>query len=94
MLLATFAKLLPRDRWPAFMVTPATLLRWHRELVARRWTFPHGRGSQRGLDDKVVNWCSGLLGRTLWVPKSTFALVTAVWLLPVPARIEQLLNPI
>ena len=24
-------------------VQPATLLRWHRDLVAKRWTYPHGR---------------------------------------------------
>jgi putative transposase len=38
MLLAALAKLLPRERWAAFLVTPSTLLRWHRELIARRWT--------------------------------------------------------
>jgi putative transposase len=38
MLLAGLAKLLPRERWAIFLVTPATLLRWHRELIARRWT--------------------------------------------------------
>jgi putative transposase len=38
MLLAALAKLLPRERWAAFLVTPSTLLRWHRELIAGRWT--------------------------------------------------------
>jgi putative transposase len=51
--LAVLARLLPRERWPVFLVTPGTLLRWHRELVARRWTYPH-TGRRRGLDSEVV----------------------------------------
>src|SRR3954470_17809906 len=55
LVLAMLARLLPRDRWPVFLVTPATLLRWHRELVARRWTYPAiGRG-QQGLAPEVVD---------------------------------------
>jgi putative transposase len=38
--LAVLSRLLPRVRWSAFVVTPATILRWHRELVRRRWTYP------------------------------------------------------
>jgi hypothetical protein len=54
MLLAWLAKLLPRPRWAAFMVTPSTLLRWHRELVARRWTYPTTRTDRPGLDPAIV----------------------------------------
>jgi putative transposase len=54
MVLAALAKLLPRDRWPFFLVTPSTLLRWHRELIRRRWTYPT-RGRRRGLDPEVVD---------------------------------------
>jgi putative transposase len=43
MLLAACSRLLPRDRWAAFIITPATLLRWHRELIANKWTHPHRR---------------------------------------------------
>jgi hypothetical protein len=53
MLLAALAKLLPRERWPVFLVTSSTLLRWHRELVARRWTYSR-TGRRRGLDGEVV----------------------------------------
>jgi putative transposase len=42
-LLAAFAVCCPRRAWGSFLVTPATLLRWHREPVARRWTYPHRR---------------------------------------------------
>ena len=43
--LAAAARLLPRDRWSSFLVTPQTLLRWHRELVRRKWTY---RGAKIG----------------------------------------------
>jgi putative transposase len=34
LVLAVLARLLPRERWAAFLVTPATLLRW--QCAARR----------------------------------------------------------
>jgi transposase InsO family protein len=37
--MALMSRVLPRDRWSSFLVTPSTLLRWHRELVRRKWTF-------------------------------------------------------
>ena len=41
--LAALSRLLPRPRWSAFFVTPAMLLRWHRQLSARHWTYSHAR---------------------------------------------------
>ena len=42
-LLAALSRALPRPGWTTFSVRPETLLRWHRRLVARRWTYPHSR---------------------------------------------------
>jgi len=36
-ILAALSRLLPRARWRCFLVTPDTLLRWHRELAKRKW---------------------------------------------------------
>lgn len=41
-LLAAASRLLPRVSWKAFLVTPHTLLRWHQELVRRKWTYRRG----------------------------------------------------
>ena len=37
-LIAALTRLLPVRRRLGLLVTPATILRWHRQLVARRWT--------------------------------------------------------
>jgi putative transposase len=42
--LAGLARLLPRPTRHGLFVRPETLLRWHRDLVRRRWSYPHRRG--------------------------------------------------
>jgi putative transposase len=42
-LLAAAGRLLPRSSWGSLFVSPETVLRWQRRLVARRWTYPHKR---------------------------------------------------
>ncbi len=40
---AALSRILPRERWGVFSFSPQTPLRWHRELVKRRWTFKKTR---------------------------------------------------
>jgi len=47
MVMTAASRLQPRDRWSSFLVTPQTLLRWHRELVRRKWTYRGRRGPGR-----------------------------------------------
>src|SRR6266516_3528160 len=53
-LLALLSSALPRWRWSIFLVTPDTILRWHRRLVTRKWTQPDRRGGRPGLAGDVV----------------------------------------
>ena len=64
-LLAAASRAIPRDRWAAFLVTPATLLRWHRELVRRKWTYRRtGRPGRPPIDPRFARSSCALLART------------------------------
>jgi putative transposase len=52
-LLAALSRALPRDRWSVFSVSPKTLLRWHRRLVGRRWTYGHALPGRPPLDREL-----------------------------------------
>ena len=39
LVMAALSQMLPRPRRSSFVVRPQTLLRWHRELVRRKWTY-------------------------------------------------------
>ena len=66
-LLAAASRAIPRGRWSCFMVTPATLVRWHRELVRKRRSAPElgpVRGAEafqlgKGRDDHGVGAALG-----------------------------------
>jgi putative transposase len=52
-LLATLGQLLPRRQRCSFLVQPATLLSWHRDLVRRRWTYAGRRPGRPPLPSQM-----------------------------------------
>ena len=50
---AALSRLLPRARWSVFLVQPETLLRWHRRMVARRWTYPSTSKGRPPISEQV-----------------------------------------
>jgi hypothetical protein len=54
-LLAAASRALSRERGASFMVTPQTLLRWHRELVRRTWTYRRRGPGRPPLSSQTVD---------------------------------------
>src|SRR5215471_8413014 len=51
--LAALTRVLPRSHRRSLIVTPETLLRWHRELVRRKWTQPRRSLGRPAVDDRI-----------------------------------------
>jgi putative transposase len=52
-LLSALSRLLPDPLRQLRLVSPRTLLRWHAQLVARRWTYPHRRPGRPPTSDAI-----------------------------------------
>jgi putative transposase len=52
-LLTAASTLLARERWSVFLVTPQTVLRWHRELVRKKWSYRRRSAGRPRLDPEV-----------------------------------------
>jgi putative transposase len=62
--LLAVARAPPRDRWASFCVTPQTVLRWHRELVRRKWTYSSKRTGRPPCDPNIRELICRWQGRT------------------------------
>lgn len=63
-LLNTLCRHLPRHILIRRLVTPATILRWRRRPVAKKWTYPHGT-SRPPISPELAECEIGI--RQIWV---------------------------
>jgi hypothetical protein len=54
LLLSALSRLLPRNAWQSLLPSPETLLRWHRELVRRKWAAFRSRPSRRSTSKREL----------------------------------------
>jgi putative transposase len=61
-LFSVLCRRLPRAVLAHRLVTPATILRWHRHLVAAKWTYPHRTG-RAPIDPELAELICRLAGQ-------------------------------
>jgi putative transposase len=95
-ILAALARLLPPALRGSRLVTPGTLLAWHRRLITRKWTYPSGPG-RPAVGQETRDLVLRLAGEnpawgyrrvhgelTLWVPRILSPYLT--WTFPLSPR--------
>ena len=80
-LLATLLSVIPKARRQGLrlLVTPDTILRWHRDIVRRRWAARSMRGRDRQAGDPPQHQCPGYSGWPARTPDGGIAGSTASW---------------
>jgi hypothetical protein len=68
--LTGLARLLPRRLWDGLFVRPATLLRWHWDLVRQRWSHPSRRGRPPCQDARRTSARVGVASTFQRMPKA------------------------
>jgi len=64
-LLAATSRRLPSSSWSSFVVKPESLLRWHRELVRKKWTYRRmGQPGRPPIEPNARTSSSASAGRT------------------------------
>jgi hypothetical protein len=64
-LVAAASRAMMRSSWSAFVVRPETLLRWHRELVRKKWTYRRtGQPGRPAIEPESRTSSSASAGRT------------------------------
>lgn len=91
--LAGLSRLLSAARRGRFFVQPETLLRWHRELVRRKWTYPHRRPGRSAIPAGTVSLVLHLArGNSTWGYRRIHGVLATMGVRLAPSSVWEILR--